>query len=112
MGFDETFTAAIHFDSVLKTFSITSTGFEQTVDILSDIEHSIKWLIKLLSTQVWPFLFIDFSLCFAEIWGIWNALVITPYTSLQCTSSYAIYGGAICLYLLQSKQLGTISNYL
>ena len=61
MAFNETFTAAIYFDSELKTFSITSTGFEQTVavvDILSDIEHSIKWLIKLLSTQVWPFLFI------------------------------------------------------
>ena len=45
MAFNETFTAAIYFDSELKTFSITSTGFEQTVavvDILSDIEHSIK----------------------------------------------------------------------
>ena len=40
MGFNETFTAAIHFDSELKTFS---TGFEETVtvvDISSDIEHS------------------------------------------------------------------------
>ena len=45
MAFNETLTAAIYFDSEWKIFSITSRGFEQTVavvDILSDIEHSIK----------------------------------------------------------------------
>ena len=34
MGFNETFTAAIHFDSELKTFSITSTGYEETVTVV------------------------------------------------------------------------------
>ena len=34
MTFNETFTAAIYFDSELKTFSITSTGFEETLTVV------------------------------------------------------------------------------
>ena len=41
MAFNETFTASIYFDSELNTFSITSTGFEQTVTV-SDSEQRIK----------------------------------------------------------------------
>ena len=43
MAFKEMQTTAINFDSQLKAFSTTSTGFEETVtvvDISSDIEHS------------------------------------------------------------------------
>ena len=38
---NETFTAAIYVDRELKAFSITSTGFEQTVTV-SDSEQRIK----------------------------------------------------------------------
>ena len=41
MAFNETFTAAIYVDRKLKAFSITSTGFEQTVTV-SDSEQRIK----------------------------------------------------------------------
>ena len=41
MAFNGTFTAAIYVDRELKAFSITSTGFEQTVTV-SDSEQRIK----------------------------------------------------------------------
>ena len=41
MAFNETFTAAIYVDRELEAFSITSTGFEETVT-LSDSKQRIK----------------------------------------------------------------------
>ena len=45
MAFNETFPAAINVDTELKGFSITSTGFEQTVTVVevsNDLEQRIK----------------------------------------------------------------------
>ena len=41
MTFNETFPVPIYVDTELKAFSITSTGFEQTVTV-SDSEQRIK----------------------------------------------------------------------